>query len=119
MTLLTPTGHSLTSDYRNELATKAVKNCENESKCKVRSFVADNAANMAKTRRNLKSESSTGILTYGCFAHILNLPSRGFELKTVREQVVHMVKYFRNSRFAGSKSKKEGGKRLNLPSEVR
>ena len=47
-------GHSHTSDYLVEIAASAISSCEENFKCQVHSVVTDNAANMAKMRRDLK-----------------------------------------------------------------
>ena len=46
-------GHSHTSEYFVVIAVSDISSCEENFKCQVHSVVTDNAANMAKMRRDL------------------------------------------------------------------
>jgi Protein of unknown function (DUF 659)/hAT family C-terminal dimerisation region len=109
-----------TSEYLLQLANEAIRKCKTDFGCKVRSFVTDNATNMAKMRSELaKLDDNPDIITYGCSSHILNLLAHDIEIPGVKEHVVQIMKYFRNNHFAGAKYKEAGGKALILPSDVR
>ena len=111
-------GHSHCSEYLQEVAETAINNTERWYGCKVRSFVTDNAANMTKMRRQL-AEDNELIISYGCSAHILNLLAKDVEISGVKEHVVHIVKYFRNTHLPAAWYKQAGGKKLVLPQDVR
>ncbi|CAG5001746.1 unnamed protein product [Parnassius apollo] len=68
---------------------------------------------------NLNQHVDINIFAFGCAPHILNLLSKDLSVREVKEQVVHVVKYFRNNHFANAKYKKEQGKQLILPQDVR
>jgi hypothetical protein len=93
-------GHPHTSEYLKEFAMSSVKKVESEFGCQVGSIVTDNAANVAKMRRNLESRSDIDVVSYGCSAHLLNLLAQDLEIDNVKEHIVHVVKYFRNNHFA-------------------
>lgn len=65
--------------------------------CKVRSVVSDNAASMAKMRRQLQintgdddgAKINVPILTHECSAHILNLLAKYLEIP---DTTVHVLK---------------------------
>ena len=72
--------HSHTSEYLVELAASAISSCEKKNfLCQVDSVVTDNAANMAKMRRDLKETIPNEVLTYRCAAHLLNLFARMYK----------------------------------------
>lgn len=102
-----------------EVAVDSIKKCEKQFGCHVRSFVTDNAANVAKMRASLKEKPNVDVTTYGCSAHLLNLLAKDLEIPNIKEQVVQVVKYFRNNHFAAATYKKAGGLRLVLPQDVR
>ncbi|XP_045105389.1 uncharacterized protein LOC123500868 [Portunus trituberculatus] len=66
-------GHPHTSDYLKGIATRSIETAEHKYKCKVGSFVTDNAANVAKMRSELLKDDEYNLISYGCSAHILNL----------------------------------------------
>ncbi|KAL4092430.1 hypothetical protein QTP88_026931 [Uroleucon formosanum] len=92
--------NSHNSEYLLNLAVEAISNCQKYN-CTVRSFVTDNAANMAK------------------IAHILNLLAHDLEVDSIKSNIKQVIKYFRNSHKIGAKYKQAGGKTLILPSDVR
>lgn len=49
----------------------------------------------------------------------MNLLSKDLEITKVKEHVVHIVKYFRNSHLPSAWYKEKGGKRLVVPQDVR
>lgn len=107
-----------TSDYLLELAESATKKCEEKFGCTVRSFVTDNAANMAKMRRMLEKKDRS-IIAYGCSAHLLNLLSQDMQVKNIKEHITEIIKYFRNHHIPGSLYKQGGGTMLVMPSDTR
>lgn len=109
-------GH--TSDYLLEVAERSIKNCQKYG-CKVRSFVTDNAANMAKMREELAKGDIEDVITYGCSAHLLNLLAHDLEIAGIKEHIKQIVKYFKNTHFAAAKYKQAGGTALVLPTDVR
>lgn len=113
-------GHAHTADYLTSIAISLINKCKTQYNCAVSSFVTDNAANMSKMRENIKNEvTDVNVITYGCSAHILNLLSKDLQIRDIKENVVHVVKYFRNNHLASAKYKAAGGKALILPQDVR
>ena len=77
---------------------------------------------MVKMRRQLEVDSITtdsNIISYGCSAHYLNLLSKDVEIPGVKEHIIQIVKYFRNTHLPALWYKVVGGKNLVLPLEVR
>ena len=74
---------------------------------------------MAKMRRDLKEKIPNEVLTYGCAAHLLNLLAQDVQIPGVKEQVVQIVKYFRNTHLPAARYKAAGGKSLVIPHEIR
>ena len=100
----------------------AVISTEQRYGCKVGTLVTDNAANMVKMRRQVASDShtnETNIISYGCSAHYLNLLAKDVEIPSVKEHIIQIVKYFRNSHLPAAWYKSTGGRKLVLPQEVR
>ena len=112
-------GKPHTAEYLEELAVSSIHKVEDEFGCHVRSIVTDNAANVAKMRRNLEQREDIDVITYGCSAHLLNLLAHDMEISNVKEHIVHVMKYFRNNHFALAEYRKEGGQSLVLPQETR
>lgn len=112
-------GKPHTSEYLVEVAASAIQKCEQTFNCHVRSFVTDNAANVAKMRQELEQREDLDLVTYGCSAHLLNLLAKDLEITNIKEQVVQVVKYFRNNHFAVAAYKSAGGLRLIMPQDVR
>lgn len=111
-------GESHTANHLLQVAKAAIEEVKSY-KCNVKSFVTDNAANMVKMRQELARDDEAGIITYGCSAHLLNLFAHDIELPGVKEHIKQVVKYFRNTHFAGMRYKNEGGTRLTLPNDTR
>lgn len=107
-----------TSENLLEITEASIEKCEKEYGCFVRSFVTDNAANMAKVRKELAKKDDT-LIAYGCSAHLLNLLAQDLEIKEVKEHTTQIIKYFRNHHNPGCLYKKAGGKKLLLPAETR
>lgn len=112
-------GKPHTAEYLEELAVSSVRKTESDFGCRVRSIVTDNAANVAKMRRNLEQREDIDVITYGCSAHLLNLLAHDMEISNVKEHIVYVMKYFRNNHFALAEYRKEGGHSLVLPQETR
>jgi uncharacterized protein YuzB (UPF0349 family) len=114
-------GNPHTGDYLADITLATIKKTENNFKCKVRSFVTDNASNMTKMREELeKDESGVDVLTYGCSAHILNLLAKDLQIVGVKEHVVEIIKFFRNHHLPRAYLAAEGkGPGLVLPQDVR
>ena len=114
-------GCAHTSDYLTQLAENTIKSCQEKFKCRVGNVVTDNAANMVKMRRQLEENISSDLLTYGCSAHLLNLLAQDVQIPEVIEQVLQIIKYFRNiiKYFQAARYRASGGKALVLPHEVR
>ena len=111
-------GEKHTAQYLQELAFSAVRSAENRYGIHVASFVTDNASNMVKMRRELAAESGD-IIAYGCSAHYLNLLTKDVEIGGVKENIVQIMKYFRNVHLPSSWYRNAGGTMLALSQEVR
>ncbi|KAE9545565.1 hypothetical protein AGLY_001108 [Aphis glycines] len=119
--------NSHNSEYLLNLAVEAINNCQKYN-CTVRSFVTDNAANMAKMREELAQIDEIGavnnnnvcdIIKYGCSAHILSLLAHDLEVDSIKSNIKQVIKYFRNRHKIGANYKQAGGITLILPSDVR
>lgn len=112
-------GHPHTSDYLKGIATRSIETAEHKYKCKVGSFVTDNAANVAKMRSELLKDDEYNLISYGCSAHILNLLAKDLEIGNIKEHIVKIVKYFRNNHTTSAAYKAAGGSTLIVPQDVR
>ena len=65
------------------------------------------------------ADNDYDIIVYGCSAHILNLLSSDVQIPGVHEQIITVIKYFRNKQLPASWYKQAGGSKLCLPQEVR
>lgn len=79
-------GNAHTAEYL-EAAVKAVRNCEQQFQCHMQSFVADNAENVAKMRR----QWSKSVPTYGCIAHLVHLLAKDLSTPGIKENVVEII----------------------------
>lgn len=113
------TGNPHTSEYLTKIVCDLISSCFLKYNCTVTSFVTDNAANMALMRKTVEEKSKAKVITYGCSAHFLNLLCKDLQVKNIKEHVVQIVKYFRNTHFAKAKFSQAGGRTLVLPSDVR
>ena len=116
---LDTSGFPHTSDYLQEIASTSIKKVKEKFGCKAGSFVTDNAANMVKMRKALMEDEDGAIISYGCSAHYLNLLAKDVNIPSIKEHVVAIVKYFRNTHLPKAWFSKEGGKGLSLPIDVR
>lgn len=112
-------GHPHTGEYLANLAIDLIKRCKSEYNCKISSLVTDNAANMNSMRDKVAEALDYPIITYGCSAHILSLLSKDLELSQIKQHIVQIVKYFRNTHLPNAWYKEKGGKKLILPQDVR
>ncbi|XP_074040538.1 uncharacterized protein [Leptinotarsa decemlineata] len=113
--------NSHTSDYLLTLAIDSIKKCQNFG-CNVRSLITDNAANMAKMRRQLmelEDDQIGDVITYGCSAHLINLFVKDIEEAEIKSNVKKIMKCFKYHHFLQAKYKEAGGKALVLPQDVR
>jgi len=74
---------------------------------------------IAKMKQELECREDLDLVTYGCSAHLLNLPAKDLEVAGIKEQVVQVVTYFCNNHFAAAAYKSAGGLRLTMPQDVR
>ena len=113
-------GKPHTSEYLTSLTLKIIQDTEIKFKCFIRSVVTDNAANMAKMRKEIQEKSNAvNVITYGCSAHLLNLLAKDLNVEDIMSHIVQIVKYFRNNHLARALLSTEGGSALSLPIEVR
>ncbi|QQP50145.1 Transposase, partial [Caligus rogercresseyi] len=113
-------GRPHTAEYLKDMAASSIAKTENDFKCSVGSIVTDNAANVKKMRTNLEETlEHKKLVTYGCSAHILNLLAHDLEIPNIKDQVVHVIKYFRNNHFASATYRADGNKALVMPQDVR
>jgi len=82
-------------------------------------FCDRQCSHVAKMRENLQQREDVDLITYGCSAHLLNLPRNDVEIPNIKEQVVQVVKYFCNNHFAAAAYRSNDGLRLIMPQEVR
>jgi hypothetical protein len=107
--------NSHNSEYLLNLAVEAMNNCQKYNGT-VRSFVTDNAANMAKMGKELAqideivavNNNVRDIITYECGAYILNLLAHDSEVDSIKSNIKQVIKYFRNSHKIGANNKQAG-----------
>ncbi|XP_076050878.1 uncharacterized protein LOC143031207 isoform X2 [Oratosquilla oratoria] len=133
VTLMTTNGHMHLVDaidmtgkprharYFKELVKSTVCKAEEGYGCHVRSLVTDHVSNVAKMRKQLEKigDSQLDLIIYVCSSHVLNLLAQDLELVSVKERVIHVVKYFRNSPTAYTRYLQEGGEELIMPQDTR
>ncbi|KAK6167075.1 hypothetical protein SNE40_021181 [Patella caerulea] len=111
-------GESHTGEYLYGLTVNCIKKVEEKYRCEVKSFVTDNASNMVKMRDQLlktqDSDLDHSVLAYGCSSHWLNLLSKDLEVKGIKEHIVSICKYFRNTHLPAAWYKAEKITRLVL-----
>lgn len=107
-----------TAEHLLEIAESTAEKCQERYGCFVRSLVTDNAANMAKMRRELGKKDDK-LIAYGCSAHLLNLLAQDLQIQGIKEHVTQIIKYFRNHHVPGSLYKEGGGKMLVMPADTR
>ena len=108
--------HGHTAEYLTDVASTAISSCTQQFNCHVGSFVTDIAANVAKMRRQFQECKDLDIVTCGCSAHLFNLLAK---VKGVKDNVVHIVKDFRNTHTPAAWYKAADGKALVTPQDVR
>ena len=59
--------------------------------------------------QKLENRDDVDVIMYGCSAHMLNLLAQDLAIPNIKEQVVQVVKYFRNKHFATAKYKSKEG----------
>ncbi|KAJ8035218.1 putative AC transposase [Holothuria leucospilota] len=112
-------GEPHTTDYLVKVATASIDKAQSDFGCQIGSIVTDNAANVAAMRRKMEDDDERDLVTYGCSAHLLNLLAHDLEVPNVKDQILHVIKYFRNNHFACAKHRQEGGNNLIMPQDVR
>lgn len=117
-------GTQHTSENLKKIITESIKKTEETFNCSVKSIVTDNAANMAKMRKDLEMDDDQAYcITYGCSAHALNLlahdVSKIGRFNVIQNQIVAINKYFRNHHLPKSWYDAAGGKQLVIPTDVR
>lgn len=112
-------GNAHTSEYLKTIALEAIEETEKLFDAKVTSFVTDNTGNVAKMRRLLEENPTRSIIQYGCSAHILHLLASDVQIPGILEQIVKVIKYFRNTHLPAAWYKQAKGKRLITPQQVR
>ncbi|XP_050707111.1 uncharacterized protein LOC126992417 [Eriocheir sinensis] len=77
--------HPVTHTHRITLgiAKSSIETAEHKYKCKVCSFVTDNAANVVKMKSELLKDDEYNLISYGCSAHILNLLAKDLEIGNI------------------------------------
>ncbi len=93
-------GNPHRGDYLTEIACDLIISCKSKYNCHVKSFVTDNAANMALMRKTITAKLDSIIITYRCSAHLLNLFCKDLEIKDIKQHILQIVKYFRNNHLA-------------------
>ena len=88
-------------------------------RCKIWSFVTDNAKNMDKMRRELEEEDEN-LIPYGCLSHVINLLGQDLTPAPTMKHIVEINKFFRNHHVPSAWLKGQlGSTRPQLPSAGR
>ena len=107
-----------TADNLEIIAEEAIEKAQQTLGCNVRSLVTDNAAAMKKMRNQLSNKYSS-VITYPCSSHVADRLAKDIDTCDVKHEIVTIAKYFRNHHLPSAWYKKEGGKKLPIPIEVR
>lgn len=101
---------------------KTIKKTEENFKCKIKSFVTDNAHNMKKMSKEIQTDTNNEIIAYGCGAHMLSLLSKDISkignFTSIQQHIVQIIKFFRNHHLPKAYFESAGGTSLVLPIEV-
>ena len=111
-------GSKHTTTYLSEMSKEVIKKVSQEFNVQVKSFVTDNAANMASMRRFLQEEG-LDVITYGCSAHIANLLAQDLDIPDVKNHIIQIIKYIGNKHEPAAAYKQLGGSKLILPADTR
>lgn len=113
-------GIAHTSENLYDIATTTINKCQSEFQCLIQALVTDNTGNVRKMRDMFDEKEEFNIITYGCAAHILNLLANDISYPNVKEQILHVIKYFRNNQYANACFRKDAStSKLIMPCEVR
>lgn len=75
---------------------------------------------MSSIRLQIRAKTDDlNVITYGCSAHLLNLLAKVLNVEEVMNNIVWIIKHFRNNHLANALLSSEGGSSLPLPIEVR
>lgn len=81
--------------------------------------MTDNTGNVSKMRKLVEAANDVDIIRYGCSAHILNLLAEDIQIPAVKDNVLKVIKYFRNKHLPAAWYKEAKGNKLIMPQEVR
>ena len=113
-------GNQHKAEYLQELVEDCLESTSATFNVSVSGFVTDNAANVAKLRRQIEDGTSDDdVMLYGCGAHALNLLGKNLENKAVTDKAIQVIKYFRNTHLPGAWLRASGNNKLILPCETR
>ena len=113
-------GNQLKAEYLQELVEDCLESICVTFNVDVSGVVTDNAANVAKFRRQLEYGTfDDDVMLYGCKAHALNLLGKDLENKAVTDKAIQVIKYFRNTHLPGAWLSASGNNKLILPCETR
>jgi len=110
-------GH--TAEYLTDVASTVITSWTQQFNCLIGSSVTYSAPNVAKMRRQLQERDDLDIVTYGCSAHLFNLLAKYVGVKGVKDNIVHIVKHFRNTNMPAAWYKTADGKAIVMPQDVR
>lgn len=98
-------GSPHTAENLADLVKQGIRKCKSTFGAEVHSFVTDNASNIKRMREILKEseDADIDVIIYGCSVHLLNLLSADVEVPGVKENIVCVIKYFRNKQNPGTK----------------
>ena len=119
METIDTSGYAHSSQYLLELINETIRACEEEFKCNVRSVITDKAMNVTKMRTQLAESTEVDVICYGCGAYILNLLAKNLEIAHIENNILRIMKYFRNTHLPKAYYKREVGKSLIIPSDIR
>jgi len=53
--------------------------------------------NVTKMRKQLAESTELDVICYGCEAHILNLLAKDLEIANIKNNILRIMEYFRNT----------------------
>lgn len=104
------------TEYLQSIAEQEIKNSKENFKVTVGSFVMDNAGDIFKMRKCIQNNPNLGIWNIPrkkeCNAHILNLFSKDVFLFQIEDNVIKIIKHFRNIHLPATWYKQASKKQL-------
>ena len=75
--------------------------------------------NVTKMSKQLAESTEVDVICFGCGAHNMNLLPKDLEIADIKNNILRIMKYFRNTHLPNSYYKRAGGKSFIISSNIR